>query len=165
MKLTEEQLWNYIDGFCSESECLEIEQILISDTESQQYYQSLLALNDSVKSELTLDTPSYAFTQSVIRRLEAEKILKSSNVNDEFRMFNDYHIMIAASLLGLVFVVFFVLQLGILPQSAAQYLPKVTNMTLSWKSIWMVLGFINLFLAYTIYDKWRTFNDINGHRI
>lgn len=165
MKLTEKQLWDYIDGFCSESESLEIEQVLASDKESQQYYQSLLTLNDSVKTMLTLDTPSYAFTQSVIRRLEAEKALKASNVNNEFRMFSDYHIMIAASVLGLFFVIFFALQSGILPQSVAQYFPKVTPITLSWKSIWMVLGFINVVLAYTIYDKWRMFNDINRHSI
>lgn len=72
MTMQEEQLWNYIDGNCSEAEKLTIEAKLSTDAEFSNLYQQLLELNQIIAAETEIDEPSMSFTRNVMDKVQHE---------------------------------------------------------------------------------------------
>ncbi len=72
MTKQEEQLWNYIDGFCNVTEKAEIEARLATDEVFKQLYVQLLAVNQQLAAHLDVDEPSMSFTRNVMAQLQQE---------------------------------------------------------------------------------------------
>lgn len=72
MTTQEEQLWNYIDGNCSEKEKIVIEARLATDISFSNQYQQLLELNQMIAEETEVDEPSMSFTRNVMYKVQAE---------------------------------------------------------------------------------------------
>lgn len=72
MTTQEEQLWNYIDGNCSETEKIAIEARLATDTSFNSLYQQLLDLNQLMAEETEIDEPSMSFTRNVMDMVKQE---------------------------------------------------------------------------------------------
>lgn len=71
MNEIEEQLWNYIDGFCTEEERKAIEILLINDTNYSSKYAELKAFEANMPA-LDLEEPSMGFTYKVMENIRAE---------------------------------------------------------------------------------------------
>ena len=67
-QLTEERLWNYIDGLCNAEEKSAIEQLIDSHLEWKKKYHELLQLNELV-SKSELEFPSMRFTKNVMEEI------------------------------------------------------------------------------------------------
>ncbi|RYE02828.1 MAG: hypothetical protein EOP44_06825, partial [Sphingobacteriaceae bacterium] len=72
---TEERLWNYIDGFCTEEEQKSIRLLIDTDENYQHKYLELKALQESLAS-LEIEEPAMNFTFNVMESVKQEKILK-----------------------------------------------------------------------------------------
>lgn len=72
MTKQEEQLWNYIDGFCTNLEKAEIEARLKADEAFQQLYRQLLEVNKQLAIHLEIDEPSMSFTRNVMEQVQQE---------------------------------------------------------------------------------------------
>jgi hypothetical protein len=72
MTTQEEQLWNYIDGNCSEMDREAIEARLATDMLFNNLYQQLLDLNQIIAEETEIDEPSMSFTRNVMDKVQTE---------------------------------------------------------------------------------------------
>lgn len=72
MTKQEEQLWNYIDGFCTSSEKAEIEARLAIDVEFHRLYVQLTEVNKQLSTHLEIDEPSMSFTRNVMEQIQGE---------------------------------------------------------------------------------------------
>ncbi len=72
MTKQEEQLWNYIDGFCNDKEKVEIEARLATDAELRLLYTQLLEINTQLATHVEIDEPSMAFTRKVMDQVQHE---------------------------------------------------------------------------------------------
>jgi len=72
MTKQEEQLWNYIDGFCSAKEKAEIETMLMKDEQFHQLYVDLLEVNQQLSVNVEVDEPSMSFTRNVMEHVQRE---------------------------------------------------------------------------------------------
>ncbi len=72
MTKQEEQLWNYIDGFCSQEEQTEIEKKLAEDQSLRGLYEQLLMVNQQLNAHLEIDEPSMSFTRNVMEQVKGE---------------------------------------------------------------------------------------------
>lgn len=68
----EEQLWNYIDGFCNDKKKAEVEAKLATDEEFHALYLQLLEVNQQLNHHLEIDEPSMSFTRNVMTKVEKE---------------------------------------------------------------------------------------------
>ena len=71
MNTIEEQLWNYIDGNCTDEEKAQIEAKLSINSQFQQTYQELLAVNSEL-NKLDFEEPSMSFTRNVMEQVNLE---------------------------------------------------------------------------------------------
>ncbi|MES2274476.1 MAG: hypothetical protein V4592_00520 [Bacteroidota bacterium] len=72
MNSIEEQLWNYIDGTCTNAEREQISQLIIHDEEYKQQYAELMQLNNEFSS-IELDEPPMAFTYNVMEQIRTQE--------------------------------------------------------------------------------------------
>jgi hypothetical protein len=72
MNEIEEQLWNYIDGFCTEEERKNISHLIQKDENYRKMYAELLALQQSITA-IHLEEPSMGFTFKVMENIRAEQ--------------------------------------------------------------------------------------------
>jgi len=72
MTQQEEQLWNYIDGFCNSAEKAEVEAKLVTDEGFKQLYAQLLEVNEQLEVHLEMDEPSMSFTRNVMEQVQLE---------------------------------------------------------------------------------------------
>jgi hypothetical protein len=82
MNTIEEELWNYIDGFCGPDEKLAIEAKIATDLSYQRVYQDLLAVHHQL-GQLDLDEPSMSFTRNVMEQvaLEARPVVLQTKID------------------------------------------------------------------------------------
>ncbi|WP_199117931.1 anti-sigma factor [Pedobacter sp. ASV28] len=71
MNIREEQLWNYIDGFCTDAEKVEVEDALNNDKELLKHYEQLLAISKQL-GQLEAEEPSMSFTRNVMELVGQE---------------------------------------------------------------------------------------------
>lgn len=71
MNSIEEQLWNYIDGFCTPEERQTIALLIEADARYHSKYNELLELNTEFAA-IDVDEPSMAFTYKVMETIRAE---------------------------------------------------------------------------------------------
>lgn len=72
MTKQEEQLWNYIDGFCTAKERAEVEGKLAEDQSLRDLYEQLLMINQQLGQHLEVDEPSMSFTRKVMEQVQLE---------------------------------------------------------------------------------------------
>ncbi|MEO8150498.1 MAG: hypothetical protein ABI723_22900 [Bacteroidia bacterium] len=66
----EEQIWNYIDGTCTEEEKIQFEKLLASNADIKKKYEELLQLNQ-LFAAAELNEPSMRFTMNVMDAINA----------------------------------------------------------------------------------------------
>lgn len=71
MNTIEEQLWNYIDGYCNAAEKQEIEIKIAADLEYNAIYKELLAVHQEL-NKLDFEEPSLSFTRNVMEKVALE---------------------------------------------------------------------------------------------
>jgi hypothetical protein len=71
MNEIEEQLWNYIDGFCTAEERKTIETLIANDARYGNKYAELKAFEANMPA-LDLEEPSMGFTYKVMEKIRAE---------------------------------------------------------------------------------------------
>lgn len=74
MKQIEEQLWDYIDGFCTEEEQKRLSFLIETDENYSSKYAELLNFHENM-SAFELDEPSMAFTFKLMEKIRTEKAL------------------------------------------------------------------------------------------
>lgn len=72
MNEIEEQLWDYINGFCTEEERKAIEILIANDTNYRSKYTELKAFEENMPA-LNLEEPSMGFTFKVMESIRAEQ--------------------------------------------------------------------------------------------
>lgn len=70
--ITEEQIWNYIDGSLSEAERKEVERGIATDKKSKDLLTEISGLNSSLKQSSLL-SPSASFTDAVMATIAQQK--------------------------------------------------------------------------------------------
>lgn len=106
MNEIEEQLWNYIDGFCTEEERKAIEILLTNDVNYRNKYAELKAFEASMPA-LNLEEPSMSLTYKVMENIRAEHArvpLKTHIDSNIIRAIGAFFICTILVLLGFVFV-------------------------------------------------------------
>ena len=68
MKITEETLWNYIEGNCTEAERLSVEQALKTDVGLKKEWLERKILHEMMEQQ-ELESPSMRFTKNVMEAL------------------------------------------------------------------------------------------------
>jgi hypothetical protein len=71
MKTIEEQLWDYIDGNCSDTEKIEIEAKITSNVEYSETYKELLLVHSEL-DKIEFEEPSMSFTRNVMEQVNLE---------------------------------------------------------------------------------------------
>ncbi len=71
MNITEQQLWDYMDGLLNEQEAQAIELAIKSNAEVKRQYEVLSKLNHSLQ-DIDLDEPSMSFTRNVMESIATE---------------------------------------------------------------------------------------------
>lgn len=71
MKTIEEQLWDYIDGNCSNIEKIEIEAKIASNAVYSETYKELLLVHSEL-DKLEFEEPSMSFTRNVMEQVNLE---------------------------------------------------------------------------------------------
>lgn len=106
MNETEEQLWNYIDGFCTEEERKAIEILIANDASYRNKYAELKAFEANMPV-LNLEEPSMGFTFKVMENIRAEQArvpLKTRINTGIIRAIGAFFICTILVLLGFVLV-------------------------------------------------------------
>ncbi len=73
-QLTEEQLWNYIDGSCNAAEKAMIEELCNNNPQWQKRYNELLELHQLMHENIEPDQPSMRFTKNVMDEIAKSRI-------------------------------------------------------------------------------------------
>ncbi len=68
------QLWEYIDGICSDTDSARIARLISEDAAWNQKHNELLAFNAEISRNLELDQPSLRFTKNVMEAVAAAHI-------------------------------------------------------------------------------------------
>ncbi|MDB5121419.1 MAG: hypothetical protein JWN56_2637 [Sphingobacteriales bacterium] len=71
--MIEQQIWDYIDGTCSEQERYHIESLIETDPIYKAAYQELTAINNDF-SLLDTDEPSMSFTRNLMDKVKLEPV-------------------------------------------------------------------------------------------
>ena len=106
MNQMEEQLWDYIDGFCTEEERKTIELLIATDATYSRKYAELMAFEENMPA-LALEEPSMGFTFKVMENIRAEHArvpLKTHIDTNIIRIIAAFFICTILVLLGFVFV-------------------------------------------------------------
>ncbi|MDB5014504.1 MAG: hypothetical protein JWQ25_2706 [Daejeonella sp.] len=69
----EQQIWNYIDGTCSEQERHHIESLIETDPIYKAVYKELTAINNDF-SLLDTDEPSMSFNRNLMDKVKLEAV-------------------------------------------------------------------------------------------
>ena len=69
----EQQIWNYLDGTCSEQERHHIESLIETDPIYKAAYQELTAINNDF-TLLNIDEPSMSFTRNLMEKISLEPV-------------------------------------------------------------------------------------------
>lgn len=75
MNSIEEQLWNYIDGFCTPEEQQAITGLIASDERYSTKYKELLKLHEEFAA-MEMEEPAMAFTYKVMESIRTENSLQ-----------------------------------------------------------------------------------------
>lgn len=67
------QLWDYIDGTCSEADEQRISLLITTDKTWHDTYIELLTTDHDFRNNLTTATPALNFTDSILQQLPAQK--------------------------------------------------------------------------------------------
>jgi hypothetical protein len=70
----EMQVWEYIDGICTEAERERIAGLIANDELWSSKYNELVALNEEIASNLEMEQPSMRFTKNVMEMVADVKI-------------------------------------------------------------------------------------------
>lgn len=68
------QLWEYIDGTCSDADKERITALLANDSEWKHIYEELTAFHNTVSNNIKTAEPSARFTASVMAGLETQPV-------------------------------------------------------------------------------------------
>ena len=79
MKNLEEKIWDYIDGFATEQERIDLEDLLKQNPIAQQKFEELNSLNFDFK-DLELDQPSMSFSANIMREINSP-LSKSASID------------------------------------------------------------------------------------
>lgn len=71
MSTIEEQLWNYIDGICTDEEKAQIEAKIASNLQYNKIYQELMIVHQEL-NKLDFEEPSLSFTRNVMEKVDLE---------------------------------------------------------------------------------------------
>ncbi|RZL23443.1 MAG: hypothetical protein EOO96_23605 [Pedobacter sp.] len=146
----EEQLWNYIDGFCNEAEKAEIEEKLTFDEEFRKLYVRLLEVNNQLDIHLEIDEPSMSFTRNVMEQVEKEIAPVTLKTKVDNRIIYAIGGFFSITLLGLLVYAF----------ATAEFKMKISTVNLSVDidalispAFLMVVLFINAALLLVYLDS------------
>jgi hypothetical protein len=73
MNIIEQQIWDYLDGTCTEQEYKKIEYLIATDQNYQSAYAELKILHSDL-SKIELDEPSMSFTRNVMEKVAASPV-------------------------------------------------------------------------------------------
>lgn len=97
----EEQIWNYIDGTCSDAEKIQFEKQLTTNVELKKMYQELVQLNLIFK-QTELEEPSMRFAMNVMDTINASAAFTPLKTVVDQRIIKSISIFFIASISVLV---------------------------------------------------------------
>ena len=101
MNSMEDQLWDYLDGFCSPEEKRSIEQLIQTNAAWKRKLNELTALHESLKS-MELDEPSMAFKNRVMEQVLASPHPSTLKTRVDKRIINSIGGFFAIAILGVL---------------------------------------------------------------
>lgn len=104
--IIEQQIWNYIDGTCSEQERLLIESLIESDPVYKAAYLELSALN-TYFAQIDTDEPSMSFTRNLMDKVKLEPVPGSLKSLIDKRIINGIGGFFLISITAIVVIVLF----------------------------------------------------------
>jgi len=149
MTKLEEQLWNYIDGFCSQKEQEEIEKKLAEDQSFRDLYAQLLTVNQQLNTHLELDEPSMSFTRNVMEQVKGEMAPAAIKSKVDYRVIYAIGGFFAVLLLATIVYAFATATPGFTLDTATLHLDRVINPTVLW-----VVLFTNAVLLLIYLDSY-----------
>ncbi len=106
MNLTEEKIWDYIDGNCNAADCLLIAQLIADDPFYKKKFEELNSFHQSLSS-LETDEPSMAFTNNVMSKIQLQSQLVSLKTIVDKRIIIGIAAFFIASLFAVVIAIFY----------------------------------------------------------
>ena len=100
MSTIEEQLWNYIDGICSDEEKTQIEAKIASNLQYNKVYQELMIVHQEL-NKLDFEEPSMSFTRNVMDKVELELAPVALKTKIDNRIVYSIGIFFVLSILGM----------------------------------------------------------------
>jgi len=105
MNNMEEQLWDYIDGFCTEEGQKAISRLIEQDENYRQKYAELMAFRENMKA-IEPEEPGMGFTFKVMEAIRAEHASKPLKTNIDQRIVRGIAAFFICSILVLLGIVF-----------------------------------------------------------
>lgn len=106
MNQMEEQLWNYIDGFCTKEGQKAIELLIETDLDYHSKYLELMAFQKNMQA-VNLEEPAMGFTFKVMENIRAEQVRKPLKTSIDRRIvlgIAAFFICSIVLLLGYIFI-------------------------------------------------------------
>jgi len=128
MNNMEEQLWNYIDGFCTEEEQKAISRLIEQDENYRQKYAELMAFRENMKA-IEPEEPAMGFTFKVMEAIRAEHASKTLKTYVDQRIVRGIAAFFICSILVLLGIVFANINwsAAVVVKLPEMKLPDVTN--------------------------------------
>lgn len=99
MNLTEDKIWDYIDGICTLEEQEIISQLIAKDPVYKDQYNRLVDLHKNLNF-MILEEPSMAFTNKVMDKIALQSELLSENVSIDKRIIYGISTLFGLMLVG-----------------------------------------------------------------
>lgn len=99
MNLTEDKIWDYIDGICTLEEQEIISQLIAKDPVYKYQYNRLVDLHKNLNF-MILEEPSMAFTNKVMDKIALQSELLSENVSIDKRIIYGISTLFGLMLVG-----------------------------------------------------------------
>jgi hypothetical protein len=153
MKVTEEKLWDYIDGLLSEEEKSIVEISISGDIEVYKTYQGLLSLNNSFEN-LQLDAPSMSFDKNVMDKIKERSVPFSGKAKIDKKIIFGFTIFLLLISAIIFFTFYQTSDSSTILSISFSFFNDLLNISDSLKSS-LVVGFLmfNIIGILLIFDK------------
>jgi len=155
----EEQIQDYIDGFCNDQEAVEIERNIAVNPAWKATYASLSEINRVLQSDFEPMEPSMRFSKNVMDQIAGLKIAKPTR-----QYLNPVVIWLIGGVLVtmLVFIIGYAVSLAdwsATGSSTSLKIPEVKMPAVNWggyvnNNTTMLFLLLNTVLGFTLFDKW-----------
>ena len=157
----DDRLWDYIDGSCSQEEKGFVEELIATQREWRERYQSLLETHQLMQQSLDLDEPPLRFSQNVMEEIARYKIAPATKTYIDKRVIYGIGLFFMVMLAG-----FLIYGIGQINWSAGggttgNWWDKISSPKIEWRLLFNntylnIFMMVNVVLGLMLLDMYLT---------